>query len=93
MTTEARLEPQQIVLELRKTEVKIAKGKDVPRACQEAGATDESYYRWRRDYGDMNVDQAKRLKQLEQESAGLKRLMGELPMERAVLREVAKGNC
>jgi transposase-like protein len=61
-------------------------------ACREAGVTDKSYYRWRREYGGMKVDQARRLKQLEQENARLKRLVGELHLEKAVLADVAKGN-
>lgn len=63
---------------LREIEVKIGQGKDVLTACREAVATDKSCYRWRREYGGMKVDQAKRLKQLEQENARLKRLVGEL---------------
>ena len=61
-------------------------------ACREAGTTDKSYYRWRREFRVMKVDQAKRLKQLEQENARLKRLVGELHLEKAVLTDVAKGN-
>jgi putative transposase len=87
-----RLKPEQIVAKLREIEVKIGQGKDVLTACCEAGATDKSYYRWRREYGGMKVDQAKRLKQLEQENARLKRLVGELHLEKAVLTDVARGN-
>ena len=54
--------------------------------------TDKSYYRWRREYGGMKVDQARRLKQLEKENARLKRLVGELHLEKAVLTDVARGN-
>ena len=61
-------------------------------ACREAQVSDKSYYRWRREYGGMKVDQAKRLKQLEQENARLKRLVGELHLEKAVLTDVARGN-
>ena len=87
-----RLTPEQIVAKLREIEVKIGQGKDVLTACREAGATDQSYYRWRRAYGGMTVDQAKRLKKLEQENARLKRLVGELHLEKAVLTDVARGN-
>jgi len=87
-----RLKPEQIVAKLREIEVKIGQGKGVLTACREAGATDKSYYRWRREYGGMKVDQAKRLKQLEQENARLKRLVGELHLEKAVLTDVARGN-
>eukprot|EP01041_Mallomonas_annulata_P015274 gene15274-32362_t len=82
-----RLKPEQIVAKLREIEIKIGQGKDVLSACREAGATDKSYYRWRREYGGMKVDQAKRLKQLEQENARLKRLVGELHLEKAVLTD------
>ncbi len=71
-----RLKPEQIVAKLREIEVKIGQGKDVLTACREAGATDKSYYRWRREYGGMKVDQAKRLKQLEQENARLNGFAG-----------------
>ncbi len=92
MSKGIRLKPEQIVAKLREIEVKIGQGKDVLTACREAGATDKSYYRWRREYGGMKVDQAKRLKQLEQENARLKRLVGELHLEKAVLTDVARGN-
>lgn len=87
-----RLKPEQIVAKLREIEVKIGQGKDVLTACRETAVTDKSYYRWRREYGGMKVDQAKRLKQLEQENARLKRLVGELHLEKAVLTDVARGN-
>ena len=87
-----RLKPEQIVAKLREIEVKIGQGKDVLTACREAGATDKSYYRWRREYGGMKVDQAKRLKQLEQENARLKRLLADAELDKAILREAAKGN-
>ena len=87
-----RLKPEQIVAKLREIEVKIGQGKDVLSACREAGATDKSYYRWRREYGGMKVDQAKRLKQLELENARLKRLVGELHLEKGVLTDLARGN-
>jgi putative transposase len=92
MAKGTRLKPEQIVAKLREIEVKISQGKDVLMACREAGTTDKSYYRWRREYGGMKVDQARRLKQLEQENARLKRLVGELHLEKAVLADVAKGN-
>jgi hypothetical protein len=80
------------VAKLREIEVTIGQGKDVLTACREAGATDKSYCLWRREYGGMKVDQAKRFKQLEQENARLKRLVGELRLEKAVLTDVARGN-
>lgn len=92
MSKGIRLKPEHIVAKLREIEVKIGQGKDVLTACREAGATDKSYFRWRREYGGMKVDQAKRLKQLEQENARPKRLVGELHLEKAVLTDVARGN-
>jgi transposase-like protein len=80
------------VAKLREIEVKLSQGKDVLAACREAGVTDKSYYRWRREYGGLKVDQARRLKQLEKENARLKRLVGELHLEKAVLTDVARGN-
>ena len=87
-----RLKPEQVVAKLREIEVKLSQGKDVLTACREAGATDKSYYHWRREYGGLKVDQARRLKQLEKENARLKRLVGELHLEKAVLTDVARGN-
>ena len=77
-----RLKPEQIVAKLREIEVKIGQGKDVLSACREAAVTDKSNYRWKREYGGMKVDQAKRLK----------RLVDDLHLERAVLTDVARGN-
>jgi len=63
-----RLKPEQAVAKLREIEVKLSQGKDVLVACREAGVTDKSYYRWRREYGGLKVDRARRLKQLEKEN-------------------------
>jgi len=87
MSKRPRLKPEQIVAKLREIEVKLSQGKEVKAACREAGTTDKSYYRWRREFGGMKVDQAKRLKQLELENARLKRLVGELHLEKAVLTD------
>jgi len=87
-----RLKPKQAVAKLRQIEVKLSQGKDMLVACREAGVTDKSYYRWRREYGGLKVDRARRLKQLEKENARLKPLVGELHLEQAVLTDVARGN-
>jgi len=71
MPKAVRLKPKQIVAKLHGIEVKTSQGKDVLTACRKAGATDKSYYRWRREYGGIKVDQAKRLKQRELENARL----------------------
>ena len=87
-----RYKPEQIVNLLRKIEVEIANGKTTPQAAREAGITEQTYYRWRREFGGLKLDQAKRLKELEKENNRLKRLVAELSLEKQVLREVAQGN-
>ncbi len=87
-----RYKPEQIVNLLRQVEVAIANGKTTPQAAREAGITEQTYYRWRREFGGLKVDQAKRLKELEKENSRLKRLVAELSLEKQVLREVAQGN-
>lgn len=87
-----RFTPEQIVAKLRQIEVLISQGKGVPQACKEAGISDVSYYRWRKEYGGLQVDQAKRLKELEQENARLKRVVADLSLEKAMLKELASGN-
>ena len=84
--------PEQIVTVLRQIEVQIANGKKVPQACKEAGIHTQTYYRWRKEYGGLKLDQARRLKELEKENARLKRLVAELSIEKQVLRDVAQGN-
>ena len=84
--------PEQIVNLLRQIEVEIANGKTTPQACRDAQITPQTYYRWRKEYGGLKLDQAKRLKELEKENSRLKRLVAELSLEKQVLREVAQGN-
>ena len=74
--------PEQIVAVLRQIEVQMANGKTAPRACKEAGIHTQSYYRWRKEYGGLKLDQAKRLKELRKENARLKRLVAELSLEK-----------
>ncbi|MCH8947936.1 MAG: IS3 family transposase [Acidobacteria bacterium] len=83
--------PEQIVTVLRQIEVQMANGKTVPQACKEAEIHTQTYYRWRKEYGGLKLEQAKRLKELEKENARLKRLVAELSLEKQVLREVAPG--
>ncbi len=87
-----RYKPEQIVTLLRQIEVEIANGKTTPQACRGAEITEQTYYRWRKEFGGLKVDQAKRLKELEKENSRLKRLVAELSLEKQVLREVAQGN-
>jgi putative transposase len=84
--------PEQIVSLLRQIEVGTANGKTMPQACKEAGIAEQTYYRWRKEYGGLKVDQAKRLKELEQENAKLKRLVAELSLDKQVLQDIARGN-
>ena len=83
---------EQIVNLLRKIEVEVANGKTTPEAAREVGITEQTYYRWRKEFGGLKLDQAKRLKKLEQENGRLKRLVAELPLQKQVLRDVAQGN-
>jgi transposase-like protein len=84
--------PEQIVSLLRQIEVAVANGKTTPIACRESGITEQTYYRWRKEFGGLQVDQARRLKELEQENAKLKRLVSELSLEKLVLKDIASGN-
>jgi putative transposase len=87
-----RYKPEQIVNLLRQIEVEVANGKTTPQACRDAGIHTQTYYRWRKEFGGLKLDQAKRLKELEKENSRLKRLVAELSLEKQVLRDVAQGN-
>ena len=87
-----KYKPEQIVNLLRQIEVEIANGKTTPQACRDGGITAQTYYRWRKEFGGLKLDQAKRLKELEKENSRLKRLVAELSLEKQVLHEVAQGN-
>jgi len=87
-----RYKPEQIVNLLRKIEVEIANGKTTTQAAREVGITEQTYYRWRKEFGGLKLDQAKRLRELEKENSQLKRLVAELSLEKQVLRDVAQGN-
>ena len=83
--------PEQIIGKLREAEVEIARGGSVATACKKIAVTEQSYYRWRREYGGPKVDQARRLKELEGGNARLKRLLAEAELDKAILREAASG--
>ena len=87
-----RYKPEEIVTRLRQIEVGIANGKSTPQACKEAEINTQTYYRWRKEYGGLKTEQAKRMKELEKENARLKRLVAELSLEKQVLKDVAEGN-
>ena len=84
--------PEEIIHKLREAEVELSRGATVPVACKKIGVTRQTFYRWRAEYGGMRVDQAKRLKALEQENLRLKKLAGEQALDIAILREAASGN-
>ena len=83
---------EQIVLKLRQIEVQTTQGKSVAVACKEADVSEQSYYRWRKEYGGLQIDQARRLKELERENGRLRRLVADLALEKQVLADVAAGN-
>jgi len=87
-----RYKPEQIVTMLRQIEVGIANGKSTPQACKEAAITVQTFYRWRKEYGGLKMDQAKRLKELEKENGKLKRLVAELSLDKQILKDIAEGN-
>jgi putative transposase len=86
-----RLGAEQIVTKLRQIEVLQGQGKSLAVACKE-GTTEQSYYRYRKEYGGLGVDQAKRLKRLEEENIRLKKLVADLSLEKQVLKDIARGN-
>ena len=91
MAKRQRHAPEQIISKLREAEVKLAKGTAIGRVCKDLAITEQTYYRWRKEYGGMKLDQARRLKQLEGENARLKRLLADAELDKAILREAASG--
>ena len=87
-----RFTPEQIIGKLREAEVELAKGATIAQVAKKLEITDHTYYRWRTQYGGMRVDQAKRLKELEVENARLKKLVADLSLDKAILKEAASGN-
>lgn len=83
---------EQIVTKLRQIDVLVAQGRTIGQACKEAEITEQSYYRWRNEYGGLEIEQAKRLKELERENTRLKRLVADLSLEKQILKDVAEGN-
>jgi putative transposase len=90
--TGKRFKAEQIVNLLREIDVLTANGKTLPEACKQAGISDKSYYRWRKLYGGLKVDQARKFKEVEAENARLKKLVAELSLREAMLKEVVRGN-
>jgi putative transposase len=87
-----RDKPEDIVLKLRQVEVLQGQGKSVSEAVRQIGVTVQTYYRWRKEYGGMNRDQLKRLKELETENTRLRRAVSDLTLDKMILAEAARGN-
>ena len=89
MAKRLRHTPEQVIGKLREAEVKLAKGTAIAQVCKDLSVTENTYYRWRREYGGMKLDQARRLKELEKENGRLKRLLADAELDKAILREAA----
>ena len=87
-----RHSPEQIISKLRQADVALGKGLKVPEVCRQLGVSEQTYYRWRKEYGGLKVNQAKKLKELEKENARLKKLVADLRLDKQMLEEVARGN-
>ena len=84
--------PEQIINKLREVEILLSQGATTGEASRKIGVTEQTYYRWRKEYGGMRIEQAKRLKDLERENAQLKKLVADISLDNAILKEVAEGN-
>ena len=84
--------PEQIIHKLREAEVLLRQGNTIGAVSKKIGVSDFTYYRWRKEYGGMRVDQARRLKELEQENARLKKVVADFALDNAILKEAARGN-
>ena len=83
---------EQIISKLREAEVLLAKGTKIPQVCRKIGVTEQMYYRWRKEYGGVRTDQVKRLKELEKENGRLKKVVADLTLDNAILKEAAYPN-
>jgi len=84
--------PEQIINMLREAEVLLSQGATAVEVVRKLGITEQTYYRWRREYGGMRIEQAKRLRELEKENGRLKKLVADLSLDNAILKEVSRGN-
>jgi putative transposase len=87
-----RFTPEQIIGKLREAEVILAQGQTTAQVCRTLGIAEQTFYRWRREYGGLKVEQAKRLKALEQENARLRRAVADLTLDKLILQEAVRGN-
>jgi len=84
--------PEQIINKLREAEIHLSQGSSIGKASRKIGVTEQTYYRWRREYGGMRVEQARRLKELEKENTRLKQLVADLSLDISILKEASRGN-
>jgi len=84
--------PEQIINKLREAEILLSQGSGIVEASRKIGVTEQTYYRWRKEYGGMRVEQARKLKELEKENARLKKLVADLSLDNSILKEAARGN-
>ena len=87
-----RKTPEQIISKLREAEVALAQGETVGQICRRLGVSEQSYYRWRKEYGGLKMDQAKRLKDLEKENGRLRQAVSDLTLDKQILKEARSGN-
>ena len=87
-----RAKPEEIIAKLREVEFRLSRGETTGQAVRAIGVTEQTYYRWRREYGGMGVDQARRLKELEKENMRLRKAVSDLTLDKLILAEAAKGN-
>ena len=92
MGRQRRYSPEQIIAKLREAEVLLSQGRTVGEAVRQLGVSEQTYYRWRNQYGGMKTDQARKMKELELENARLKKAVAELTLDKLVLKEAAEGN-
>ena len=91
MAKRLRHTPEQVISKLREAEVKLSKGTAIARVCKDLAITENTYYRWRKEYGGLKLDQARRLKELEKENGRLKRLLADAELDKAILKEAVAG--
>ena len=84
--------PEQVINKLREAEILLNQGANVGEASRKIGITEQTYYRWRKEYGGMRIEQAKRLKNLEKENSRLKKLVADISLDNAILKEASEGN-
>ncbi len=87
-----RYKPEQIINKLREAELELSKGNNIGRICRKLGVTEQTYYRWRKQYGGMKIEQARRFKELEVENTRLKKLVADLTLDKDILKEAASKN-